>query len=153
MAVIYFAVASLDADRYAVSFPDCPGCETTASLTDDVATHAASALVRWLEERLLAGSTPPRPQRRVRIRGRQKVHPVRVPLQLSLKLLLRWSRQDAGLTQAQLAERLGLHQPNIARLERPGTALSLRTLERAFDALGLGLNVGVDRRSAGSRKG
>lgn len=50
--------------------------------------------------------------------------------------LLRTARLDAGLTQAQLAERLGVTQPTIAALERPGANPRIRTLERALAATG-----------------
>lgn len=50
--------------------------------------------------------------------------------------LLRRARLDAGLTQAQLAERLGVTQPTVAALERPGSNPRIRTLERALAATG-----------------
>jgi transcriptional regulator with XRE-family HTH domain len=50
--------------------------------------------------------------------------------------LLRAARRDAGLTQAQLAERLGWTQPAIARLERPGANPTVATLDRALRATG-----------------
>lgn len=50
--------------------------------------------------------------------------------------LLRTARLDAGLTQAQLAARLGVTQPTIAALERPGANPRVRTLERALAATG-----------------
>lgn len=49
---------------------------------------------------------------------------------------LRRARLDAGLTQAQLAERLGVTQPTVAALERPGANPRVRTLERALAAAG-----------------
>jgi transcriptional regulator with XRE-family HTH domain len=50
--------------------------------------------------------------------------------------LLRAARRDAGLTQAQLAERLGWTQPAVARLERPGANPTVATLDRALRATG-----------------
>jgi transcriptional regulator with XRE-family HTH domain len=55
---------------------------------------------------------------------------------MSPDTLLRDARQGAGLTQAELAERLGLTQAAIARLERPGANPTLRTLQRALHATG-----------------
>ena len=49
---------------------------------------------------------------------------------------LRRARLDAGLTQAQLAARLGVTQPTVAALERPGANPRVRTLERALGATG-----------------
>jgi transcriptional regulator with XRE-family HTH domain len=50
--------------------------------------------------------------------------------------LLRAARLDAGLTQAQLAERLGLTQPAVAKLERPDANPTVATLDRALRATG-----------------
>jgi transcriptional regulator with XRE-family HTH domain len=50
--------------------------------------------------------------------------------------LLREARRRAGLTQAQLAERLGTTQAAVARLERPGANPTISTLERAVSAAG-----------------
>jgi transcriptional regulator with XRE-family HTH domain len=50
--------------------------------------------------------------------------------------LLRTARLDAGLTQAQLAARLGVSQPAIARLERPDANPTVATLDRALRAAG-----------------
>lgn len=50
--------------------------------------------------------------------------------------LVRSARRSSGLTQAQLAARLGLTQPTIAALERPGSNPRLATLERALRATG-----------------
>ena len=45
-------------------------------------------------------------------------------------------RKDAGLTQAQLAEKCGMAQPNIARIEAGTYATSLDVLSRIAEALG-----------------
>jgi transcriptional regulator with XRE-family HTH domain len=57
-------------------------------------------------------------------------------------MILREARDDAGITQAELAERLGLSQPAVAALERAGANPTVRTLERALNALGKTLTVG-----------
>jgi predicted XRE-type DNA-binding protein len=49
------------------------------------------------------------------------------------------SRQAAGLTQAQVAERLGVSQAQVARIEKRGyDAYTLNTLRRYVSALGEG---------------
>jgi transcriptional regulator with XRE-family HTH domain len=50
--------------------------------------------------------------------------------------LIRESRQAAGLTQAQLAGRLGISQPALARMERPGANPAVGTLARVLRATG-----------------
>ena len=50
--------------------------------------------------------------------------------------LIREARRRAGLTQAQLAARLGTTQAAVARLERPGANPTLATLQEAVSAAG-----------------
>lgn len=50
--------------------------------------------------------------------------------------LVRHYREAAGLSQRELADRLGCQQPAIARLEAGGVSPSMRTLERIAEALG-----------------
>ncbi len=54
---------------------------------------------------------------------------------------VRTERERRGLTQAELAERMGTTQPTVARLEAGGVTPSLDTLHRVADALGLELVV------------
>jgi transcriptional regulator with XRE-family HTH domain len=46
------------------------------------------------------------------------------------------ARRTGGLTQAQLARRLGTTQPAVAKLERAGANPTVRTLDRALRACG-----------------
>jgi DNA-binding XRE family transcriptional regulator len=46
-------------------------------------------------------------------------------------------RVQAGLTQAELAARAGLQQPNISRLEKPGAGMSRDTAMKLARALGI----------------
>jgi transcriptional regulator with XRE-family HTH domain len=50
--------------------------------------------------------------------------------------LIRHARGAAGLTQADLARRLGTSQPAIVKLERPGANPTVRTLDRVLRATG-----------------
>lgn len=42
-----------------------------------------------------------------------------------------------GLTQAELAKRAGMRQPNISRLEKPGASISVSTAKKLARVLGL----------------
>lgn len=53
--------------------------------------------------------------------------------------LIREARRRAGLTQVELAERMGTTQSAIARLERGGTEPSYERVDRAVRACGLEL--------------
>lgn len=67
--------------------------------------------------------------------------------ELDLALGIAFRRQDAGLSQKQLAERVGTTQQQISRLERPGYRGSLTTLERVADALGLDVEIKLTPRA------
>jgi transcriptional regulator with XRE-family HTH domain len=51
-------------------------------------------------------------------------------------MLLRQARQQAGITQRELAERLGCTQPAVSQAEAGGASLSIATLQRFAGALG-----------------
>lgn len=64
------------------------------------------------------------------------------------------ARQAAGLTQADLAQRLGVTQSQVARIEKRGyDAYTLTTLRRYVQALGEGftLEVRIHQPTAGSQ--
>ena len=53
--------------------------------------------------------------------------------------LIREARLAEGLTQAQLARRLGITQPSVARLEAAGDEVTVATLQRALNVMGRAL--------------
>ncbi len=65
--------------------------------------------------------------------------------------MLRYARRRAGLTQRQLAEKAGIPQETIARIERGRVDPRVKTLDRLLEACGWGLEleprlgIGVDR--------
>ena len=63
--------------------------------------------------------------------------------------LLRQARAAAGLTQAEVARRMGTSQPVVARLERPGSNPRFATLERALRATGHRLEATAPRHDPG----
>ena len=58
---------------------------------------------------------------------------------MSTRSLIRAARVADGLTQAQLARRLGITQPSVARLEAAGDEVTVATLQRALNAMGRAL--------------
>ncbi len=60
-------------------------------------------------------------------------------------------RTDAGLTQSELAERMGTTQSAIARMEGGGSRPSFETLEKLAAAVGADLVVGVGENLSANR--
>ena len=56
-------------------------------------------------------------------------------------------RQRLGLSQSEVASRMGTSQPAVARLEAGGVDVRLSTLERYAAAVGRQLHVGLEGRS------
>jgi transcriptional regulator with XRE-family HTH domain len=63
--------------------------------------------------------------------------------------LIRLRRREAGVTQRQLAARMGTTQSAIAALERPGSNPTVRTVADALDALGYQLTFQTTPKPAG----
>src|SRR2546421_9344337 len=61
----------------------------------------------------------------------------------AFRALVHRLRTEAGLTQAELAKRMGTTQSAIARMEGGGTRPTLETLEKLATAVGAELIVGV----------
>ena len=55
-------------------------------------------------------------------------------------------RKELGLTQQDIADATGIKRPNIARLEAKKSGVSLETLVRYADALGMKLNIVLEKK-------
>ena len=55
-------------------------------------------------------------------------------------------RKELGLTQQDIADATGIKRPNIARLEAKKGGASLETLVRYADALGMKLNISLEKK-------
>jgi transcriptional regulator with XRE-family HTH domain len=66
---------------------------------------------------------------------------------------LRQARERAGLSQRELADRLGCSQPAISQAEAGGASLSIATLQRFADALGCDLQLDIVPRETALNQG
>ncbi len=132
--MLYLARLSKEGRRTLIEFPDCPGCQTFAEPEEDVSEVARDALEGWLEAHLEDGEAPPEPGRRRARPGTQQLA-VRIDPALAVRLQIRWARQRAGLSQGQLAKRVGVTRQQISLIEAKGGNLTLSTLERIAKAL------------------
>jgi transcriptional regulator with XRE-family HTH domain len=64
-------------------------------------------------------------------------------LRLSLTFEMICLRENEGLTQADMGERLGIGQPQVSKLENPDIDSSLENIIRYLDVLGAELAVGI----------
>lgn len=135
----YVARLTKEGRRTLVEFPDCPGCQTFVEGNEVVLEVAREALEGWLEARLALGDAPPRPQAK-HARDRSRVA-VRIDPTLAVRLQLRWARQDAGISQAELARRVGVTRQAISLLESPDANLTISTLMRVAEALKMDLEI------------
>jgi len=62
---------------------------------------------------------------------------------LEIGVLLRQAREEAGLTQEQLADRINTKKAAISRLENHAEDIKLSTLQRVAHALGRDLHVSL----------
>ncbi|MFT7600428.1 MAG: ribosome-binding protein aMBF1 (putative translation factor) [Acidimicrobiales bacterium] len=67
---------------------------------------------------------------------------VRLALEFGEKV--RDAREAAGLSQRELAVRMGTSQAAVARLEAGGVGSTLTTLQRVADALGMAISVDLE---------
>ena len=111
----YHAKLEREGRNWNAIFADAPGCATFATSRPKALVAAKEAIAGWLEAHLLDGRAPPKPASSSR-----GAEPIEIDPQLAISVSLRWARQDAGLTQAQLAARIGVSQQQVAKLERPG---------------------------------
>ena len=130
----YRAHITREGTHWLASFPDCPGCQTFGNSRTELLEMAADALSGWLEAHLVDGETPPPPKAKTGAR-------ICVTLNVAVAIQIRWMREELGLTQTQLAQRLGVSQQAIAKLERSGGNPSIETLQRLAKALGRQVNV------------
>lgn len=124
-------------------FPDCRGCQTFVLKGDgqSIEEKASEALHGWIETALSAGDVVPKPSERVRTPKGATALSVDVSPTLAIKIALRLERQRANLTQAEVAERAGITQQAVARIESPDSCPSIKTLERVARALGTRLEL------------
>jgi len=129
----------LEADDNGTFLVTCPALPEVTTFGDDEADatrHAIGAIEEAIAARMAAGNNVPEGhQRGPRL--------VRLPLLTVLKVALYRHLQEAGITRAELARRLGWKRESVDRLFRLDHASRLEQLEAAFGALGQAVSVSV----------
>jgi antitoxin HicB len=134
----YQAKIYKDGKSYSVEFPDLPGCISMGDTLEEAKTMAQDALSLYLEEARDPQWTVPKPKTR---KGRE-YYWIRPGLEVSIPLMLRQKRIEAGFTQAQMAQKLGITIQQVQKLETPGKSNpTVKTLERISQALNVDLEI------------
>jgi predicted RNase H-like HicB family nuclease/DNA-binding XRE family transcriptional regulator len=141
----YHALITREGKQHLAEFADAPGCQTFAGSEAALREASREALEGWLEAHLESGDVPPRPGRRPSAAG-VAVWTVDVAPRLAVSVELRWAREDAGLTQAEVAQRAGVPVQQIAKLERPDESPTVDSLVKVAAALGVPLEIRVGPR-------
>jgi len=145
----YWARVTTENRRYLVEFPDAPGCHTFATRKSEVHPRALEALASWLEAHLAIGTVPPERvlNRRHSTEGWMRVV---LPPMLAVRVAVRRARQDLGLTQSELARRVGVTKQHISQIESPNANIRMDTLDRIAEALALDVEITLrPRRESG----
>lgn len=139
----YVAFLTKEGKNTLVEFPDAPGCQTYAPNPRQALLLAKEAIEGWLEAHLAADArrVPPAPKKQHRLPHGAHALVVTVDPILSAKVALRRARLARELTQEQLADRLGVGQPQVAKLESPDYPSTLTSLRKAAEALDADVDV------------
>src|SRR5215467_12394189 len=142
--MFYVAIVHREGKSYLADFPDAPGCQTFAPTKEALRVRAKEALEGWLEAHLVDGQVPQHPKTRVRNPEHYEEWRVRLRPTLSVAVQLRWKRHELGLTQKELAEKTGVSQQQIAKLEDPDGNPTLETVQNVAEQLGLSVEITLD---------
>lgn len=116
------------------------GVITQGDTIEEARRHAVEALTMMLEGWLDDGAVVPRPDGASVPADCELIEP---EAEIVPPLLLRWSREDANLTQGELATRLGMTQQGYAKLERSGANPTIKTMAKVARALGRQLQIAI----------
>ncbi len=132
----YYAVLRTDDEgNVLVRFPQHPFVNTFGRDQDEAEEMAREALNLALESDFERGFRLP-PLRKPRPGRGERMVLVPLDAEVRMAYLLRMWREEAGLTQQDLADRLGISYQAYQRMERPGRSnLTVATLDRIANAL------------------
>lgn len=134
----YFAILKRDkaSGSVGVRFAEHPDVITYGDDFEHAEEMAKEALCAALESDFERGVELPTAKRPKLARGEKTIF-IRLDPDIWVAYLLRYWRERSGLTQKDLASRLGISYQAYQRMERPGRSnVTVQTLERIAEALG-----------------
>ena len=120
-------------------FPDLKGTNTGADTLDGALDEAADRLGSYLA--MLIANRKPIPEPSV-AQGKQRL--IAVPLWIAPKVALYRALQEQGISNSELARRLGVRETIVRRMLDPDHATKSARLEGALRAVGKRLLVAID---------
>ena len=147
----YPAFSRRTAATCVVRFPDFPELHVAAASEAEAAEQAVQVLGARILDVLESGALPPRPGAP---RAREDETRMSVPLRPAVAVIvqLRWMRHRQGLSQEQVAQRMGVTRQRVAHIESCAENWTLQTLERLTQALGGELHVTMRKRKGTGRQ-
>jgi antitoxin HicB len=124
---------------FTVEFPDLPEAITSGNDRADALLQAADCLEEAVAGRIADGLEVPVPTV-----ARRKQVQVPLPAPMAAKAALYLAIQEAGLTNSELARKLGVDEKEIRRMLDPRHATRLSRIQMALDFLGKRLVVSLD---------
>jgi len=137
-----FRVWEEDGSYIVQGLPPLDNVVTYGETVSDALASAREALTGVLGAMLDGGQPIPDPPAEDVPEGIYLVEPF---AKVTAPVLLRKAREAAGLTQGELAERLGVSYQAVQKLERSGANPTVATLERVLRGLGWGLELELGR--------
>jgi len=122
-----------------VTFRDVPEAITQGEGEKDALWQAADCLEEAIAGRIAGGREIPKASRAAR--GER---PIPVPAPMAAKAALYLAMGEAGITNVQLARKLGCDEKEVRRMLDPRHATKLPRIKEALDVFGKRLVVGVE---------
>jgi len=125
--------------RPVVSFPDFPEAHTDGKDMQEALEEAIDCLGSVIAFRISAKQEIPKPSA-----VKRGQHPVPVPLWIAGKLALYLAVRERGISNSELARRLGVRETVVRRMLDPNHETKSEKLQGALNALGKRITVVVD---------
>ncbi|MGA2267269.1 MAG: type II toxin-antitoxin system HicB family antitoxin [Bryobacteraceae bacterium] len=122
-----------------ITFRDVPEAITQGTGEKDAIWQAADCLEEAIAGRIADGREIPKPSRAAR--GERLIP---VPAPMAAKAALYLAMREAGMTNVQLARKLGCDEKEVRRMLDPRHPTKLPRIKEALDVLGKRLVVGVE---------
>lgn len=141
---VYPARLMREADgQYTVLFRDLPEAITCGMNRADSVREAADCLEEAIAGRIADGLDVPPPSP---AKGRDAMIPLSGAMAAKASLYL--AMREAGLSQAELARRLGVDEKEVRRMLDPRHATKLPRIEQALNMMGKRLVISLDSQAA-----